>query len=74
MKTSKEACIDIHSVEKENHIIIDIIDTEEVLITFGRIFFVQVIVQKKRGWGLGLSLTKRIIEDYHNGKSICRTF
>ena len=23
---------------------------------------------KKRGWGLGLSLTKRIIEDYHKGK------
>ena len=23
---------------------------------------------KRRGWGLGLSLTKRIIEDYHNGK------
>ncbi|MCC6727694.1 MAG: HAMP domain-containing histidine kinase, partial [Saprospiraceae bacterium] len=23
---------------------------------------------KKRGWGLGLSLTKRIIEDYHSGK------
>jgi len=23
---------------------------------------------KKRGWGLGLSLTRRIIEDYHNGK------
>jgi signal transduction histidine kinase len=23
---------------------------------------------KKRGWGLGLSLTKRIIEDYHTGK------
>ena len=23
---------------------------------------------KKRGWGLGLSLTKRIIEEYHNGK------
>ncbi|MDN3664677.1 sensor histidine kinase [Algibacter miyuki] len=22
---------------------------------------------KKRGWGLGLSLTKRIIEDFHNG-------
>jgi signal transduction histidine kinase len=23
---------------------------------------------KKRGWGLGLSLSKRIIEDYHKGK------
>jgi two-component system, sporulation sensor kinase D len=23
---------------------------------------------KKRGWGLGLSLTKRIVEDYHNGE------
>ncbi|WP_375238388.1 sensor histidine kinase [Aurantibacter sp.] len=23
---------------------------------------------KKRGWGLGLSLTKRIVEEFHNGK------
>ena len=23
---------------------------------------------KKRGWGLGLSLTKRIVETYHKGK------
>ena len=23
---------------------------------------------KKRGWGLGLSLTKRIVEEYHSGK------
>jgi len=23
---------------------------------------------KKRGWGLGLSLCKRIVEEYHNGK------
>ncbi|MFQ6610983.1 MAG: ATP-binding protein, partial [Fidelibacterota bacterium] len=25
---------------------------------------------KKRGWGLGLSLTRRIIEDIHKGKII----
>jgi signal transduction histidine kinase len=23
---------------------------------------------KKRGWGLGLSLTKRIVQEYHKGK------
>ncbi|MBA3901464.1 MAG: ATP-binding protein, partial [Bacteroidetes bacterium] len=23
---------------------------------------------KKRGWGLGLTLVKRIIENYHSGK------
>ncbi len=27
---------------------------------------------KKRGWGLGLSLSKRIIEDYHTGKIIVK--
>ncbi|MDH4071152.1 MAG: ATP-binding protein, partial [Ignavibacteria bacterium] len=27
---------------------------------------------KKRGWGLGLSLSKRIIEDYHRGKLVVR--
>ncbi|MGV8018834.1 MAG: ATP-binding protein [Ignavibacteria bacterium] len=25
---------------------------------------------KKRGWGLGLSLSKRIVDDYHKGKLI----
>jgi signal transduction histidine kinase len=25
------------------------------------------VTTKSRGWGLGLSLTKRIIEEYHNG-------
>lgn len=30
--------------------------------------FVPGYTTKKRGWGLGLSLAKRIIETYHNGK------
>ena len=27
---------------------------------------------KQRGWGLGLSLAKRIIEEYHNGRIFVR--
>ena len=30
--------------------------------------FMPGIPSKDRGWGLGLSLSKRIIEDYHKGK------
>jgi signal transduction histidine kinase len=30
--------------------------------------FLPGFTTKKRGWGLGLSLAKRIINDYHNGK------
>lgn len=26
------------------------------------------VTTKKRGWGLGLSLVKRIVEEYHKGK------
>ncbi len=33
-----------------------------------QIIFEPGFTTKKRGWGLGLSLVKRIIEDYHTGK------
>jgi len=33
-----------------------------------RSIFMPGVTSKKRGWGLGLSLVKRIIEDYHKGK------
>ncbi|GAA6764245.1 hypothetical protein AAFH68_01740 [Flavobacterium sp. CGRL1] len=36
--------------------------------TNSKLFLNPVLLQKKRGWGLGLSLTKRIVEEYHNGK------
>ena len=34
---------------------------------FKKIFY-PGITSKERGWGLGLSLAKRIVEEYHNGK------
>ena len=34
--------------------------------------FTPGFTTKKRGWGLGLSLAKRIIEEYHNGKILVR--
>ncbi|MBA3985284.1 MAG: HAMP domain-containing histidine kinase [Flavobacteriales bacterium] len=39
---------------------------------FKRIFSPGVTT-KKRGWGLGLSLTRRIVEDYHEGKIKVKT-
>ncbi len=34
----------------------------------GNQFFKAGYSTKERGWGLGLSLVKRIIEEYHDGK------
>jgi signal transduction histidine kinase len=33
-----------------------------------KMFSVRGYSTKRRGWGLGLSLSKRIIEEYHKGK------
>ena len=50
-------------------VLIDISDTGKGLSKklFNKIFETGY-TSKKRGWGLGLSLSKRIIEEYHNGK------
>jgi signal transduction histidine kinase len=57
-------------IENDNHLV-------KILVTdsgkgipknqFKRIFE-PGFTTKKRGWGLGLSLTKRIVEEYHKGK------
>ena len=54
---------------KAENLYIDITDTGKGIDrrNFKRIFL-PGYTSKKRGWGLGLSLGKRIIEDYHRGK------
>jgi anti-sigma regulatory factor (Ser/Thr protein kinase) len=52
-----------------NQIMIDITDTGKGMtkVNMGKIFD-PGFSTKKRGWGLGLTLAKRIIENYHSGK------
>jgi len=55
--------------QTEKHVFINISDTGKGIPKqqFTKIFE-PGYTTKKRGWGLGLSLAKRIINDYHNGK------
>jgi signal transduction histidine kinase len=54
---------------KENTVIIDVTDTGKgVPKSQFKTIFQPGFSTKKRGWGLGLSLAKRIIENYHQGK------
>lgn len=62
--------IDVHlSLSGKNFIAIDIRDTGKG-IPKNKVenVFLPGYTTKKRGWGLGLALAKRIIENYHNGK------
>ena len=55
--------------EKDKWIEITITDTGKgILKSQFKHIFKPGFTTKKRGWGLGLSLSKRIIEEYHNGK------
>jgi two-component system, sporulation sensor kinase D len=61
--------LEVHIVEIDDWIKIYVIDTGKGIPKkeFKKIFE-PGFTTKKRGWGLGLSLTKRIVEDYHKGK------
>jgi hypothetical protein len=67
MKGRGKLIIEISQLE--NNVMISATDTGKGIHkkNFNRIFE-PGFTTKKRGWGLGLSLTKRIIEDFHNGK------
>jgi two-component system, sporulation sensor kinase D len=65
--------ITVRITETEKHALIDISDTGKGIpkSAFNKIFN-PGFTTKQRGWGLGLSLAKRIIEEYHNGKIFVR--
>ncbi|WP_442265444.1 sensor histidine kinase [Tenacibaculum sp. ZS6-P6] len=61
--------IDLTIKNTEDHIKILISDTGKgIPKSKFHVVFKPGFTSKKRGWGLGLSLSKRIIEDYHKGK------
>ncbi len=65
----KKGTITIALLPSADKIYIDISDTGKGIRSrdFQRVF-APGFTSKQRGWGLGLSLAKRIIEDYHRGK------
>ena len=65
----QEGTISADYVEDKQYICIDISDTGKGIPTSKlKTVFEPGFTTKKRGWGLGLSLTKRIVENYHSGK------
>jgi signal transduction histidine kinase len=65
--------VDIGTNKTKDKVIIDVTDTGKGI---PRSKFVTVFqpgyTTRKRGWGLGLSLTKRMVENYHNGHIFVR--
>ena len=61
--------ITLSLIVQENKVHLDITDTGKGIDRRHlKTIFRPGYTSKKRGWGLGLSLAKRIIEDYHRGK------
>jgi len=61
--------ITLKILEKEDEVALEISDTGSgIKKEFYKKIFTPGFTSKKRGWGLGLSLAKRIIKDYHKGK------
>jgi signal transduction histidine kinase len=61
--------ITVNTKQDEKHIYIDVKDTGKGIAKskFNTVFEPGYST-KKRGWGLGLTLVKRIVENYHHGK------
>ncbi len=65
----KEGTIDFELFNQEDTLIIEITDSGRgIERNKFKSIFEPGYTTKQRGWGLGLSLAKRIIEEYHDGK------
>ena len=65
----KEGSIDFELFNQEDTLIIEITDSGRgIERNKFKSIFEPGYTTKQRGWGLGLSLAKRIIEEYHDGK------
>ncbi len=65
---TREGRIEIHAFAREGRNYIDVRDTGKGIDRRNwKNIFRPGFSTKKRGWGLGLSLAKRIVEDYHGG-------
>ncbi|GAF02058.1 sensor histidine kinase [Saccharicrinis fermentans] len=61
--------ITVSTQRHQNKVSIDIMDNGKGISKSNfKTVFEPGFTTKDRGWGLGLTLTKRIIEEYHNGK------
>ncbi len=66
--------IELSLLEEKDRILINVIDTGKgIPKRLVKRIFQPGVTTKKRGWGLGLSLCRRIIEDYHQGSIQVRT-
>lgn len=61
--------IELNVMEDEHCFILDVKDNGKGMNSnLKKSVFDPGVTSKKRGWGLGLTLSKRIIEEYHKGK------
>ena len=64
-----EGSITLHVAQTDERVYIDVADTGKgIQKSHFNSVFSPGFTTKKRGWGLGLSLAKRIIESYHKGR------